>query len=139
VKPTALAALHAACFTAPRPWAADEFAALLADPATRIETEPDGFLLWRIAGPEAELLTLAVDPARRRAGIGRVLALRFLAAARNAGAVEAFLEVAADNDAARALYTATGFAEIGRRPRYYARPDGSALDAIVMRRTLDAG
>jgi ribosomal-protein-alanine N-acetyltransferase len=43
-----------------------------------------------------------------------------------------FLEVAAGNVAALALYRAAGFAEVGRRVRYYA--DGS--DALVMRRDL---
>jgi ribosomal-protein-alanine N-acetyltransferase len=43
-----------------------------------------------------------------------------------------FLEVAEANAAARALYAAAGFAEVGRRRRYYA--DGG--DALVLRRGL---
>ena len=39
------------------------------------------------------------------------------------------LEVAADNDAAQALYASAGFVEIARRPGYY--PGGR--DAVVMR------
>ena len=48
----------------------------------------------------------------------------------------AFLEVAADNAAAQALYARAGFAESGRRRGYYRRPDGSGLDALVMQRAL---
>jgi ribosomal-protein-alanine N-acetyltransferase len=43
-----------------------------------------------------------------------------------------FLEVATNNWAARALYSAAGYAEVGRRRRYY--PDGS--DALVLRAPL---
>jgi ribosomal-protein-alanine N-acetyltransferase len=50
------------------------------------------------------------------------------------GAVAMFLEVAEGNAAARALYGAAGFAEAGRRRRYYA--DGG--DALVLRRELAA-
>jgi ribosomal-protein-alanine N-acetyltransferase len=38
------------------------------------------------------------------------------------------------NAAARALYGSRGFAEIGRRVRYYRRP---VEDALVMRRILE--
>ena len=40
------------------------------------------------------------------------------------------LEVRADNPVAQKLYVSEGFAEVGRRPRYY-QPDD--VDAIVMR------
>jgi ribosomal-protein-alanine N-acetyltransferase len=43
-----------------------------------------------------------------------------------------FLEVAPGNAAARALYASAGYAEVGRRPRYY--PDGS--DALLLARAL---
>ena len=52
-----------------------------------------------------------------------------------AGAKSLFLEVGADNTAARSLYSQTGFAEVGRRPAYYARHEGFA-DALVLRLTL---
>ena len=137
--PEELARLHAACFTMPRPWNAAEFASLLADPAICLEAAPTGFLLWRRAGPEAELLTVAVDPAARREGTGRILVQRFLIAAGRAGAEDAFLEVACDNGPARALYASEGFREIAVRPRYYARPDQPPLDAIVMQRACKSG
>ena len=137
--PDDLARLHAGCFTTPRPWNAAEFASLLAEPIVFLEAAPTGFLLWRQAGPEAELLTLAVDPAARREGTGRILVQRFLSAARRNGAEDAFLEVAADNRPARALYSSEGFGEIAVRPRYYARPDQPPLDAIVMQRACKSG
>lgn len=132
--PEAMAALHARCFTTPPPWSARAFAAALTAPGALLLTAPDAFLVGRAAAGEAELLTLAVAPEARRRGAGRSLCARFAAAAQAAGADTAFLEVAADNTAARALYAAAGWAEVGRRPRYY----GPTLDAIVMRLDLTA-
>lgn len=131
--PYTLAALHAVCFRHPRPWRADEFAALLQTRGALLLTAPGGFLLGRAIGAEAELLTLAVDPAHRRHGIGGALADRFLAAARDAGAEAAFLEVASDNAAAQALYAGRGWQAAGRRKSYYA----PGIDALVMRHDLN--
>ncbi|HWU80673.1 MAG TPA: GNAT family N-acetyltransferase, partial [Caulobacter sp.] len=52
------------------------------------------------------------------------------------GSEAMFLEVAADNQAATALYQSTGFAKVGLRKGYYPHPDG-AKDALVMRRALN--
>lgn len=129
----ALAALHARCFETPRPWSAEEIAATLAAPGAFLLTEDAGFLIGRAIAGEAELLTLAVDPGRRRAGTGRRLLARFLEETRARGAGTAFLEVASDNAGAIALYLEGGFEPAGRRRGYYARPGAAPLDAVVMR------
>jgi [ribosomal protein S18]-alanine N-acetyltransferase len=82
-----------------------------------------------VAAGEAEVLTVAVRPAARRAGLGRSLMRALVAEAAGRGAAELFLEVSETNAAARALYAGLGAAQAGRRPRYY--PDGS--DALVLR------
>ncbi len=46
------------------------------------------------------------------------------------------LEVAEDNHAAQALYAATGFDRVGRRPGYDRQPGGAAVAALVLRRDL---
>lgn len=130
----ALAALHAQAFAAP--WSAAEFADLLSQPGVLLGLEPDGFVLVRVVLDEAEILTLAVAPAARRRGLGRRLVERASATAAQAGSTRLFLEVAEDNAAARALYDGVGFAVIGRRKAYYARPDGGRTDALVMSRDL---
>ncbi len=140
--PAALARLHASCFTVPRPWSAAEFASLLAMPGVFLLAEPAGFALGRVAADEAELLTLAVDPATRRQGAGRRLADAFLTEAARRGAARAHLEVAAGNAAARALYHAAGWAEAGLRRGYHGLPDGARGDAVTMSRDIvqpDAG
>lgn len=131
-----LARLHAACFVTPRPWTAAELDRLLADPACFLIERPAGFVLGRSVLDEAEILTIAVDPAARRQGLGRQLIDAFEAEARARGALTAFLEVAADNLPALALYRASGFVAQGRRPRYYRAPDGSLKDAEIMGKDL---
>ena len=129
-----LAGLHAAAFA--HPWSGAELEALARTPgATTLVAEdgavPVGFLMARRAADEAEVLTLAVNPAWRRRGVASAL----VEAAAGLGAAHLFLEVAHDNAAARALYAATGFLEVGRRPRYYPRPGGAPADALVLRRS----
>lgn len=137
--PEALAALHALCFTTPRPWTAAEFAGLMAQPQVFLICLPEGLALARMAGPEAELLTLAVHPAAQRRGHGRALLQGWLDEAATRGAIDAYLEVASDNRGAISLYLAEGFQELGRRRGYFQRPDGTRLDALVVHKTLASG
>lgn len=132
-----LAALHALCFPPAEAWGEAAFARLLALPGVfgllAVEGgEPVGFVLARRAADEAELLTLAVVPARRRRGIAKRLVEACLAALAASGVGRIFLEVAADNDAAQALYRASGFRPLGRRRDYY----GAGRDALVLARPL---
>ena len=131
-----MAALHARCFTVPRPWVAQEFAAIIADPLCFTLIESDGFLIGRAAADEAEILTLAVDPALRRRGQATKLVQGFLAEAQRRGAISVFLEVAATNDPAISLYLQAGFAKAGLRRGYYQQPKDAALDAVVMARAV---
>lgn len=88
-------------------------------------------------GEVVDVLSLAVDPAARRQGIGRTLLTELVAQARSTGAERVLLEVAVDNDAARALYDAAGFTAIARRRGYFAGPEGPAtVDALVLQLTL---
>ena len=135
MSPEEMAALHARAFTMPRPWSAAEFRDLLASPRVFPCLRPGGLLLGQVVLDEAELLTVAVEPDRQGRGIGRQLVADFLAEARARGAATAFLEVAADNAAALAVYTASGFTPTGRRKGYYHGPEG-AVDAVLMGRSL---
>jgi ribosomal-protein-alanine N-acetyltransferase len=136
------AALHRQAFEpmGERPWTRRDVAELLSSPGVgglfvECEGQAIGVALWRTAADEAELLTVAVESDRRRAGLGRILLDAVIEHARRAGANSLFLEVAADNPAARALYAQAGFEQVGRRSAYYARREGSA-DALVLRLTL---
>lgn len=139
-----LAALHAAAFDA-EPWDAASFESLLASPgvmalvaagAAGDPVQAAGFILVRRAVDEAEILTLAVVPSRRREGIGARLVAAAVTSLAAQGAKALFLEVAQDNRAARALYRGAGFAEVGCRRGYYARTGMPACDALVLRLSL---
>lgn len=137
-----MAGLHALCFP-DDPWDAGLLARLLAMPGVigLLATDPDtaspmGLVLVRVAADEAEILTIGVAPAARRRGVGADLLLAAAARAAAVGAASLFLEVAEDNAAGRALYDRLGFASVGRRPAYYARPGGPAVAALVLGRSL---
>lgn len=136
-----LADLHDRAFD--RPWTAEEFESLLKSPGVfAVLGEADdpaqarGFILCRAIAGEAEILTIAVDPAARRRGWGAALVEMAAGIAAEAGSEAMFLEVATDNAAAIALYAATGFARVGLRKGYYPHAEG-ARDALVMRRALN--
>lgn len=136
-----LADLHDKAF--PKPWTALEFDDLLKSPGAFAvlgeagdPAEAKGFVLCRSIAGEAEILTIAVDPAARRRGWGAALVEVAAGIATQAKAEAMFLEVAVDNAAAIALYQATGFLKVGLRKGYYPHPDGSK-DALVMRRALN--
>lgn len=132
-----LAALHALSF--PDRWSAASVARLVSGPGgfaliAALDGRDAGFALLQCVPPESELLSIGVDPARRRAGLGRALLRQAARDLARVGADLMFLDVAADNDAALALYRALGFQDISRRLRYY---DGKT-DAIVMQAPLAA-
>lgn len=134
--PEALAAVHARVFTHPRPWTAPEFADLLASPHVFVIGTPRAFALGRVIVDEAELLTIATDPAHQRTGLARTTLAAFHATAATRGATTAFLEVAADNVPARALYSAAGYGQTGLRRGYYRSQGGETVDALLLSRTL---
>jgi ribosomal-protein-alanine N-acetyltransferase len=135
-----MAEIHAAAFAGQgRIWSETEIAAMLARPAIQAVAEGEtGFALLQILPPEAEILTLAIDPAAQGRGLGTSLLCTAMRCAAQAGVDTMFLEVADDNAAARALYANAGFTETGRRRGYYTRPDGRSIDALNLTRPLFA-
>lgn len=114
------------------------FAQLATDPvALMLVTQPlTGFIALQLAGPDCDLTMVAVDPAFRRGGTGRVLVAAGLAAAAARGVESVFLEVAETNQAARALYRACGFEPVGRRAGYYPPLADDPGHALVLRRDV---
>ncbi len=139
MNPVELAVLHARCFTTPRPWSENEFRDLLTSDQVFLCNRAHGFLIGRIAGPEAELLTLAVDPDHRRLGTGRRLVDEFEETALGRGAGQAFLEVSSINDPAISLYKTMGYREVGYRKDYYSQASGQKISALVLTRDLGRG
>lgn len=137
ITPETLAQIHARAFDGQaRAWSAAEFRDLLDGPHTFVTGDARAFALGRAVAGEAELLTLATDPAHRRQGRARACLAAFETAARARGADTALLEVAADNAPARALYHAAGYIQTARRAAYYPRGHGPAADALILQKTL---
>ena len=130
-----LAALHARAFEAP--WSEEAIAELMHSLGVLAFETPGGFVMVRVLAEEAEILTLGVSPEARRQGVGRALVQAAVSAAVTSGAQALFLEVAADNAAAVALYVGEGFERAGLRRGYYARPGGQPQDALVLRLALN--
>ena len=135
------ARIHAAGFA--YPWGATELESMISDPSTigtaaldPVTAKLRGFALSRLAADEAEILTIAVDPALRKAGVGRDLLRAHLAQVAAAGGARLFLEVDETNAAALALYARFGFVKVGERQGYYRRPNGKPAAALVMRHDL---
>lgn len=129
-----LAKIHNASFSyAPRPWAQAEFDSLLKSANVKLFQEDGGFAIFRFAGPEAELLTIAVDPIKRRHGIANKLMLSGHESARIAGVEDVFLEVSEENPAAKALYEQFGYEFQALRKNYYFGPNGQKINGLVMR------
>ncbi len=131
-----LAALHSSAISMPRPWSADEIAGLLTSPGCFLIDDPQGFALGRAVADEAELLTIVTAPEARRQGIARRLLAGFEAEAKARNAAIAFLEVAANNDAAIALYTAALYGQTGLRRGYYRSHEGLPVDALLFAKAL---
>ena len=136
IRPEDMARTHAAANAVDRPWSAAEFRDLLSRPGCFVTGTPASFALVRVVADEAELLTIATHPGHQRQGLARAVMQDSQAAAAARGARPAFLEVAADNAPAIALYAACGFAPSGRRRGYYRRPGQAAVDALAMSRDL---
>jgi ribosomal-protein-alanine N-acetyltransferase len=117
---------------APVPWAEDEVRSTLRSPSTMAWVIGDpvaGHLLTSCVAEEAEILTIAVHPDRRRAGLARALLRIAEEAWRDRGVTAAWLEVRLDNVGAQRLYESRGWVAAGVRRGYYS--DGT--DARVMR------
>lgn len=88
-----------------------------------------GYAGLAAAGGQADVQTIGVRADRRGHGLGARLLVALLEEASRRHCAEVFLEVRADNAAARRLYERYGFTAVGVRKRYY-QPSG--VDAIVM-------
>ena len=122
----------------PRPWSRRVYLTEMARPETRFhvvaldEATVVGHGALLFAGPDAHVTTVAVDPARQRAGIARTIMVGLAAEAIGRGSAAMTLEVRSSNRAALALYREFGFVPAGLRRGYYPDDGEGSEDAIVM-------
>ena len=94
-----------------------------------------GYLMaWRSAD-ELHILNVAVDPGRRRRGLGAALLRTVLEVAAQEGMAAVSLEVRPGNEPALGMYRGFGFELAGVREGYYA---DSGEDALILTLTLPA-
>ena len=89
-----------------------------------------GYCGCQCAADEADIITIAVAPGKRRSGIGMQLLYEMICLAKAHGTANVYLEVRAGNEPAKALYRRFGFTEAGLRKGYYSAP---TEDAVVMK------
>ncbi|KAB2889502.1 MAG: ribosomal-protein-alanine N-acetyltransferase [Desulfobulbaceae bacterium] len=90
-----------------------------------------GWCCCRFLDDQAELLKIAVLGSMRRRGVASGLLTLLLEYLAGRGVQALYLEVRSRNFPALRFYRKHGFAEVGRRRRYYFSPDD---DAIVLER-----
>ncbi len=88
-----------------------------------------GFAGVHIILDEGHITNIAVAPAYRGLGYGRLITLALLQYASNLGVSYLTLEVRKSNDKAKSLYASLGFTQVGLRKKYY--PD-TCEDALLM-------
>lgn len=121
----------------PAPWSRSLFESELSKLSTRayyvasVGGTVRGYGGVLMAGDQAHVATVAVDPAWQRRGLAKRLLLQLTAAALERGATLATLEVRADNRAAQRLYAGFGYMPVGVRKGYYT-VDGERIDAVIM-------
>ena len=130
--PAGLARTHMAAFGPDASWPAQDFARYLDDPIMLVLGTDLCFIAVRLAGPEAEVLTLATHPDVQGQGRATALLRDALSRLKAVNVEEVFLDVSDQNTAARALYARCGFTGFAMRPNYYK----SGATAICMKAVL---
>lgn len=121
------------------PWSAASFADEIGR-ADRLwyvaeeDAEIAGYAGMWLVDDQAHVMNLAVADGLRRQGIASGLLGVLKEAARRGGASEMTLEVRPSNEEALGLYSAQGFAEVGRRKGYYPQ---EGEDALIMTAPLE--
>jgi ribosomal-protein-alanine N-acetyltransferase len=117
------------------PWSLAMFVLELSKPsgiclAAEVERELVGYLVCSRYDTVWHLMNIAVEPDRRRRGIGSALLQALLE--RVGDDAQVTLEVRRSNQGAVVLYEQFGFRSVGVRRRYYA---DNGEDAVIMWRT----
>ena len=117
----------------PHPWRESEFLDSYAKHrclVMDVDNSIIGYAIYQIVVGEAEILNIAIDPARQGKGYGRKL-LEYMVDLVSKQAERFFLEVRVSNNSAIQLYESIGFVEVCLRRNYYQTAAGPE-DAMLM-------
>lgn len=124
----ALAQLEHMCFS--HPWNEAQLAEELGQGIFLVCVDDNcvlGYIGCQTVLDEGAITNVAVHPEARRRGAGKMLLHALLERARMRQIQTIFLEVRPSNTAARQLYQAFGFCQVGTRPHFYQNPTEDAL------------
>ncbi len=119
----------------PNPWTRTAFASHLEHPefakylVAITQNQVIGYTGLFFGGGQGQITNLAIDPDRRRQGIGTRLFLAMIDHCQALGLEGLSLEVRVANESAQSLYERFGFAKVGQRKDYYQE---TGEDAYVM-------
>jgi ribosomal-protein-alanine N-acetyltransferase len=116
------------------PWSIKMFQEIIFSPTSRgFIMEHDkalvGYAVLYAVDVEAHIMNFAVNPAKRKQGLGRQLLSQVITFLKENDISECYLEVREENRDAQRLYKGFGFEVIGRRKKYYSE---TGEDALVM-------
>ena len=122
------------------PWSEADIISLISTEGAMCYTVTEGetviaYLLGRQIVPEGEIYRIATLENYRRRGVAYRLLDYAIKCERGHGLEDLFLEVREQNTPARALYTAYGFKEIGKRKGYYKNPTDDAIIMLLQNKT----
>ncbi len=127
---TAVAEIEKICFSSP--WTKESLESELTNPQAEffvLETEGTvaAYMGMHIVLDECYIANVAVSPAFRRRGCGKLLVENALCVAREKGCCFITLEVRLSNLSAINLYKKCGFEDVGERKNFYSSPTENAL------------
>jgi ribosomal-protein-alanine N-acetyltransferase len=129
----AVSAMERVVFT--DPWSENAFHEELATAGRRYLVAEEGRTIvgyggLLVVGEDTHVVTLAVDPAAQRRGLGTRLMVALVEEALAAGSSHLTLEVRVSNEAAQRLYRRFGFETVGLRRHYYRDEDALIMWAM---------
>ena len=128
-----MADLHSLCFKdIKKAFNEESMLSFLTDEKTHVFYDEISLAIIQVAGSEADLITLAVDPNQHQKGIASNLLHLVLSYLKGLNVKELFLEVAISNVAALKLYNNFGFRTCGVRKNYYSNDNCTTTDAATM-------
>jgi ribosomal-protein-alanine N-acetyltransferase len=93
---------------------------------------PEGYLIFRVAGLEADIHSFTIAPEAQARGIGTGMLLRRSKTCGTVACGRCFWKSTPTTCPPSNSITRTGFFVVGDRPAYYKRGDGSWADAYSM-------
>ena len=131
--PKEMSELHSVCMNGYQTWSEAYYKKLLKSKISIFKISPFGFGCARLIKDEAEILMILVKPNARRNGHATLILKKLTEELRSLGCGKIFLEVAAPNKEAIALYLKNHFRCIGHRSKYYSLIGGQKVDALVLK------